>query len=49
MARGGWEVASEAEYSYRPVLGLVITTPIRLYNESFYLPRYQESIGAPAC
>lgn len=47
LAREGWVVASETEYSYRPVLGLVFTNAITLHRESFYLPRYEAAIGAP--
>lgn len=49
LARGGWVVASDTEYSYTPVLGLVFTNAITLHRRSFYLPRYEASIGAPAC
>lgn len=49
LARGGWVVASETAYAYRPVLGIVFTDAINLHRESFYLPRYEEAIGAPAC
>lgn len=49
MARGGWVVVSEAEYAYAPVLGIVFTSDVTLLGESFYLPRYSDTIGAPSC
>lgn len=49
LARNGWVVASETSYSYRPVLGMVFTEALHLYQESFYLPRYASDIAGPAC
>jgi Flp pilus assembly protein TadG len=45
----GYVVASEVAYSYKPVLGIVFTNALNLYNESFYLPRYQSYITGPTC
>lgn len=49
LARGSWVVAAEASYSYRPVLGLVFTEALDLYNQSFYLPRFEKEIVGPIC
>lgn len=49
LSRGGWVVASESSYSYRPVLGMVFTEALNLYQESFYVPRYASYIAGPAC
>ena len=42
-------VASETSYSYLPVLGVVFESAIDLYQESFYLPRYEDYIIGPTC
>lgn len=47
IARDSWVVASDAQYAYRPVLGLVFTNAITLHRESFYLPRYGSSFAKP--
>lgn len=45
LARGGYVVVSEAWYSYRPIVGYVITdTSIPLYKQFFYIPRFGEEI-----
>jgi Flp pilus assembly protein TadG len=45
LARGGYVVVSEAWYSYRPVVGYVITdTSIPLYKQFFYMPRFANEI-----
>ena len=49
LARGGWVVASETSYNYLPVLGMVFTDALHLYQQSFYLPRYASEISGPAC
>lgn len=33
-------VVSETSYSYLPLLGMVFKTPMSLYHENFYLPRF---------
>lgn len=48
LARGGWVVASETRYPYTPVLGMVFSENINLYQEGFYLPRYKAAIAGPA-
>jgi Flp pilus assembly protein TadG len=48
LASGGFIVASETTYPYRPVLGLVFRDELSLYSESFYLPRFGRPIGAPS-
>jgi Flp pilus assembly protein TadG len=45
IAKASWVVVSEADYSYRPVLGMVVKTAISLHHESYYMPRY----GAIIC
>jgi Flp pilus assembly protein TadG len=47
-AGAGYVVVSETEYSYLPVLGIVFTAPINLYQDSYYIPRYAEAIAGPA-
>ena len=49
LARGGYIIASETAYSYLPVLGMVYTEALDLYQESFYLPRYDAYIAGPTC
>ena len=44
----GCIVVSETRYSYKPVLGLVFTEALSLYNESYYLPRFAECIDPPS-
>jgi Flp pilus assembly protein TadG len=45
----GFVVASETSYNYVPVLGIVFEAGLDLYQESFYLPRHQETIAGPSC
>ena len=40
ISRDNWVIVSEASYSYRPLLGMVITNAIALHRESYYLPRF---------
>lgn len=40
LARGGYVVASEAWYSYRPIIGYVLTADIPLYKQFFHIPRF---------
>lgn len=49
LARGGYVIASETSYSYRPVLGMVFTDALHLYQQSFYLPRFAAEITGPTC
>ncbi|MHA6298670.1 TadE/TadG family type IV pilus assembly protein [Devosia sp. CAU 1758] len=37
-------IAAEASYSYTPLLGIVIDTPINLYRSSFFMPRFGDDI-----
>lgn len=37
-------IAAEASYSYTPLLGIVIDTPISLYRSSFFMPRFGDDI-----
>ncbi len=49
-AGSGYVVASESQYSYLPLLGLVFTEELNLHRTSYYLPRYQAAIASPgAC
>lgn len=45
LARNGYVVASEAWYSYRPIIGYVITTEIPLYKQFFHIPRFGDEIA----
>jgi Flp pilus assembly protein TadG len=49
IARGSYVIASETSYSYKPMLGLVFTEALNLYQQGFYLPRYANSIDGPSC
>lgn len=40
ISRGSMVIAAEASYSYTPLLGIVINTPINLYRSSFFMPRF---------
>jgi Flp pilus assembly protein TadG len=40
VARGGYIIAAETYYSYKPLLGVVFPTAISLYHENIYLPRF---------
>jgi len=41
---GGFFVAAETGYSYKPVLGLVFTEALTLSHTSYFLPRFGECI-----
>lgn len=43
VARGGYIIAAETYYSYKPLMGVVFPTAINLYHENIYLPRYGNS------
>jgi Flp pilus assembly protein TadG len=43
-ATGGWLVASETVYPYKPVLGLVFKDALTLDHVSYFLPRYAECL-----
>lgn len=47
LAAGGTVIVAEAGYSYKPVLGIVFTTPVNLYSESVYFPRFLTEIVKP--
>jgi Flp pilus assembly protein TadG len=40
VARGGCIVATETQYSYKPLLGQVFTSALNLYHINYFLPRY---------
>lgn len=40
VARGGYIIASETYYGYRPLMGQVLSNPYNLYSENLYVPRY---------
>lgn len=44
----GFVVASETWYDYLPVLGIVFTEALNLYQDSYYLPRQEKEIPGPA-
>jgi Flp pilus assembly protein TadG len=44
----GFLVASEVAYPYQPALGLVFTAPLNLQNEALFLPRFGQTLAAPA-
>lgn len=48
LARGSRVVASETWYPYEPILGLVFAETIDLYQQAFYVPRYEKVIVGPA-
>lgn len=43
VSRGGCVIASEATYSYLPVLGAVFTTTVNLKHTNYFLPRFGSS------
>ena len=45
IARDHMVIAAEATYTYTPLLGIVINTPINLYRSSFFMPRFGEDIA----
>lgn len=38
-------IAAEADYSYTPLLGIVIDAPINLYRSNFFMPRFGGDIA----
>lgn len=49
IARGGYVVASETWYPYKPVLGLIYSETFNLYQQAFYIPRFEDPIEGPSC
>lgn len=49
IARGGYVVASETWYPYKPVLGLIYSETFNLYQQAFYIPRFEDPIDGPSC
>ena len=47
IARGGYLIAAEVDYSYTPVLGLVFTEAIDLRSENLFLPRFGVKVDSP--
>ena len=45
VARGETVVAAEASYAYRPLMGLIIKTPVNLYRSNFFLPRFKRMVS----
>jgi Flp pilus assembly protein TadG len=45
----GWVIASEAAYSYKPVLGMVFKNALNLNSTSYYLPRFEKEITFATC
>lgn len=44
LAQNGYVVVSEAWYTYRPVIGYVLTADIGLYKQFFHIPRFDDEI-----
>jgi Flp pilus assembly protein TadG len=40
ISKSNWVIVSSASYSYKPLLGQVVTRNISLNRESYYLPRF---------
>ena len=40
VARGGCIIASEASYSYKPLLGVVFKSALNLSHTNYFIPRY---------
>ncbi|SMQ58333.1 Flp pilus assembly protein TadG [Devosia lucknowensis] len=40
-------IAAEATYTYTPLLGIVLDTPVNLYRSSFFMTRFGDDIAAP--
>lgn len=40
VARGGYIIAAEVYYPYKPLLAQVFKTTVNLYHENIYLPRF---------
>src|SRR5690606_4315008 len=49
IARGGYVVASETWYPYKPVPGLIYSETFNLYQQAFYIPRFVDPIDGPSC
>jgi Flp pilus assembly protein TadG len=47
IARGGYLVAAEVDYSYTPMMGLVFTNALDLRSENLFLPRFGVKVNAP--
>lgn len=45
ISKSNWVIVSDAAYSYKPLLGWVVSSAINLHRESYYLPRYGTCIG----
>ncbi|MEO6394615.1 MAG: TadE/TadG family type IV pilus assembly protein [Devosia sp.] len=46
VARGGYLIAAQTYYSYKPMLAQVFTTSVNLYHENLYIPRFGALISA---
>lgn len=49
IAKSSWVVVSETSYSYKPLLGQVVTTAVNLNRVSYYMPRYGTAITCSGC
>jgi Flp pilus assembly protein TadG len=45
ISHNNWVIVSETYYAYKPLLGMIITQPINLHRQSYYLPRYGQYIA----
>lgn len=45
ISLGRTVIATEASYSYTPLLGIVINTPVNLYRSNFFMPRFGGTIA----
>lgn len=45
IAKEQYVVVAESGYDYKPLYGIIIDQPIRLYRENFYLPRFGAMIS----
>jgi Flp pilus assembly protein TadG len=46
VARGGYIIAAETYYTYKPLLGVIFTPALNLYHENLYMPRFGALISA---
>ncbi|MDB5474461.1 MAG: pilus assembly protein, partial [Devosia sp.] len=44
IAEGQHVIVAETKMAVQPLYGIVIATPITLYRENFYMPRFEAPI-----
>jgi Flp pilus assembly protein TadG len=49
ISKSSWVVVSETYYSYKPLLGWVVSDAIDLHRISYYLPRHGTAIACSGC